>query len=76
MIGLYVGPVQKYLRVSRELQGQRAELKVLEHQHDVLAARQALLRTKAGVIVLARQCGWIFPSETPFVIDNIRSACT
>ena len=54
MIGLYVGPVQKYLRVSRELQGQRAQLTRLEHRHDVLTAQKALLETRQGVIMLAR----------------------
>jgi hypothetical protein len=76
MIGLYVGPVQKYLRVSRELQGQRAQLTRLEHRHDVLTAQKALLETRQGVIMLARRCGWIFNGEHPLVISDIPSRCT
>lgn len=76
MIGLYVGPVQKYLQVSRELHSQRAELTRLEHRHAALTAQKALLQTRQGVIMLARRCGWIFPGERPFVITNIVSGCT
>jgi hypothetical protein len=75
MIGLYVGPVQKYLRDSRELQAQRAQLRAVTRQHDVLVARNAFLGTKAGVMVLARKCGWTKPGETSFVIKNIASGC-
>jgi hypothetical protein len=76
MIGLYVGPVQKYLQVSRELHGQRAQLTRLEHRHDVLTAEKALLQTKQGVIMLARRCGWVFDGEHPLVVSDIPDRCT
>ena len=75
MIGLYVSPVQNYLRDSRQLQAQRAQLRAVTHQHEVLVARDAFLNTKQGVIVLARKCGWTFPGETGFVVKNIVSGC-
>jgi hypothetical protein len=75
MIGLYVGPVQKYLRVSRELHAQRAALTQLQHRHDVLAAQKALLNTKAGIMTLARECGWSLPSEHVLAIKGIPSSC-
>ena len=75
MIGLYVGPVQKYLRVSRELQTQRAALSRLEHRHEILTARKAALHTKAGIMILARQCGWSRPNEQVWVVRNIPTSC-
>ncbi len=76
MIGLYVGPVQKYLQVSRELKSQRAELTRLEHRHAALTAEKALLETKQGVVMLARRCGWINPGEHPLVVKNIPTICS
>jgi cell division protein FtsL len=68
---LYVSPVQKYLRVQREVRHQQAELTRAEHRRDALQAERAALGTNERIIVLARECGWIFPDERPLVVEGL-----
>jgi len=70
---LYVSPVQKYLRVQRELQHQRAELTRAQARHDDLLRERAALDTNQRIIMLARECGWIFPGEQALVIEGLPS---
>ena len=68
---LYVSPVQKYLRVQREVRYQNAELARAEQRHDALIQERAALDTNQRIILLARECGWIFPGEQPLVIEGL-----
>jgi cell division protein FtsB len=68
---LYVGPVQKYLRVTGQVQEQRAQIESLERRQDHLIDRQQQLEARAGIVVLARECGWVFPGERPLVVRGV-----
>ena len=71
MAALYVNPVQRYLHASHRLQDQRALVAALQHRHDTLIADSSQVHTTAGVELLARECGWIFPHEQPLVIEGV-----
>jgi hypothetical protein len=71
MAALYVNPVQRYLHASHRLQDQRALVAALQHRHDSLIADSSQVHTTAGVELLARECGWIFPHEQPLVIEGV-----
>ena len=45
---LYVGPVEKYLRVQRELRQERALVGRLQNVHNVLGVRVVALHYEAG----------------------------
>ena len=68
---LYVGPVQRYLEVRRQLNAQRAEVAALERRHAQLEQFASSFKTRATVIRYARSCGWVFPSETPIVVQGL-----
>jgi cell division protein FtsB len=68
---LYVSPVQKYLRVERDLTQQRAELVRTQQRHDALEHQRAALQTTQRIVELARACGWIFPGERPLVVQGL-----
>jgi hypothetical protein len=68
---LYVAPVQKYLRVQRDLDHSRTAYAAAEKAHGDLVRQREALDTDARIIVLARECGWIFPGETPLVIEGL-----
>jgi len=69
--GLYVDPVQKYLRVTEQLRAQHAEVRSLERRQDDLARRAAWLEGNGGIIAAARACGWIMPGERPIVVTGV-----
>jgi hypothetical protein len=71
MAALYVNPVQRYLHASHRLVGQRAEVAALQQRHLALLAESSQLHSNAGVELLARECGWIFPHEQPLVIVGV-----
>jgi len=71
MAGLYVSPVQKYLHERARLHEERAQLAALQHEHDRLEASASALLTKRRIILLARECGWIFPGEKPLVVQGV-----
>jgi cell division protein FtsB len=68
---LYVGPVQKYLQVRRDLSSQRAQVARLEREHGRLIRLERSLHTRATIVWYARRCGWVFPGETPIVVQGI-----
>jgi hypothetical protein len=68
---LYVGPVQKYLQVRRDLSVQRTEVSRLEREHARLTRLERSLHTRATIVWYARRCGWVFPGETPIVVQGI-----
>ena len=68
---LYVGPVQKYLQVRRDLSVQRTEVSRLEREHGRLIRLERSLHTRATIVWYARRCGWVFPGETPIVVQGI-----
>jgi cell division protein FtsB len=68
---LYVAPVQKYLRVQRDLSHQRQALADAQRTHDSLVRQREALDTDTRIITLARECGWIFPGEKPLVIEGL-----
>ncbi len=69
--GLYVDPVQKYLRVTALLDSQQAEVRALERRRDALARRAAWLEGNGGIIAAARACGWIMPGERPIIVAGV-----
>jgi hypothetical protein len=71
---LYVGPVQKYLQVRRDLGAQQAEVNRLEREHGRLVRIERSLHTRATIVWYARRCGWVFPGETPIVVQGIGSS--
>jgi len=68
---LYVGPVQKYFQVRRDLSAQRAEVGRLEREHSRLVRLERSLHTRATIVWYARRCGWVFPGETAIVVQGI-----
>jgi hypothetical protein len=68
---LYVGPLQKELRLRSELASGRARVAVLQHRHKQLLAVEAALHTRAAIVRVARGCGWIFPSEQAYVVKGL-----
>ena len=68
---LYVGPVQKYLQVRRDLSVQKTEVSRLEREHVRLVRLERSLHTRATIVWYARRCGWVFPGETPIVVQGI-----
>lgn len=68
---LYVGPVQKFLHVRRDLANQRAAVATLEREHGRLMRLEQSLHTRATIVWYARRCGWVFPGETPIVVQGV-----
>ena len=68
---LYVGPVQKYLHVRRDLANQRAQVATLEREHVQLTRLEQSLHSRATIVWYARRCGWVFPGETPIVVQGV-----
>lgn len=68
---LYVGPIQKYLQVRRDLGTQRAQLAALEREHSRLTRLEQSLHTRATIVLYARSCGWVFPGETAIVVQGV-----
>jgi hypothetical protein len=68
---LYVGPLQKELRLRTELAAGRTRVAALERRHKHLLGVEAALHTRAEIVRVARGCGWIFPGETAYVIKGL-----
>jgi hypothetical protein len=71
---LYVGPLQKELRLRSELAAGRTRVAALARKHAQLLAEEAALHTRADIIRVARGCGWIFPNEQAYVVKGLASA--
>ena len=74
MAALYVSPVQKYLRVQRELAQQHALVQRLEADHQRLTERVTALRKRPAIVQCARQRGWVFPGETTLIVTGLPAA--
>ena len=70
---LYVGPLQKELRLRSELAAGQARVAALDRMHTQLLAEEAALHTRADIIRVARGCGWIFPHEQAYVVKGLTS---
>lgn len=68
---LYVGPLQKELRLRTELAAGRTRVAALERRHKHLLGVEAALHTRAEIVRVARGCGWIFPNEQAYVIKGL-----
>jgi hypothetical protein len=68
---LYVGPLQKELRLRTELAAGRTRVAALERRHKHLLGVEAALHTRAEIVRVARGCGWIFPGEQAYVIKGL-----
>ena len=68
---LYVGPLQKELRLRTELAAGRTRVAALERRHKHLLGVEAALHTRAEIVRVARGCGWIFPHEQAYVIKGL-----
>ena len=68
---LYVGPLQKELRLRSELAAGRARVAALDRRHRQLVRAAAALHTPAEIIRVARGCGWIFPGEQAYVVKGL-----
>ena len=71
---LYVGPLQKELRLRSELASGRTTVAALDKRHEQLMALEAALHTRSEIIRVARGCGWIFPGEKAFVVKGLVTA--
>jgi cell division protein FtsB len=67
---LYVGPVRSYLDAKAAETQARSDVARLRADQARLQATLRSLHSKAAVIALARESGWIFPGETPYVIPH------
>jgi cell division protein FtsB len=67
---LYVGPVRSYLDAKASETQARTDVTRLRAEQARLEATLSSLHSKAAVIALARESGWIFPGETPYVIPH------
>jgi cell division protein FtsB len=68
---LYVEPVGRHLRLDRQVASQRALVERLERERTGLERRREQLTSRAGLIVAARRCGYVFPGERAFVIEDV-----
>ena len=68
---LYVGPLQKELRLRSELAAGRTRVAALERRHRRLLRVEAALHTPAEIVRVARGCGWIFPGEQAYVVKGL-----
>jgi len=68
---LYVGPVEKYLRVQRELRQERALVDRLQNVHNELGVRVVALHYKPAIVQCARARGWVFPGEKTVIVTGI-----
>jgi hypothetical protein len=68
---LYVGPVEKYLRVQRELRQERTLVSRLQNVHDALGVRVVALHSKAAIVQCARARGWAFPGERTVIVTGV-----
>ncbi len=68
---LYVGPLQKELRLRSELAAGRTRVAALDRRHQQLLGLEAALHTRAEIIRVARGCGWIFPHEQAIVVKGV-----
>jgi hypothetical protein len=68
---LYVGPLQKELRLRSQLVSGQAQVAKLEQRHRHLLAVEAAMHTPAAIIRVARGCGWIFPGEQAYVVKGL-----
>ncbi|MGN6379178.1 MAG: septum formation initiator family protein [Gaiellales bacterium] len=71
MAALYVGPVEKYLKVQQELRQQRALVHRLDRVHGALDLRVAQLQGKAAIVECARARGWVFPGEQSLIVTGV-----
>lgn len=68
---LYVGPVEKYLRVQRELRQERALVGRLQSVHNALGVRVVALHYKPAIVQCARARGWVFPGEKTVIVTGL-----
>lgn len=68
---LYVGPVEKYLRVQRELRQERARVGRLQSVNNALGVRVVALHYKPAIVQCARARGWVFPGEKTVIVTGI-----
>ena len=67
-VGLYVGPVRSYLGAKRDARAARVEVQRLRSEQVALRERLRVARSDAAIIALAREQGFIFPGETPYLV--------
>jgi hypothetical protein len=72
MAALYVSPVQKYLRAGARLDQSRVQLAALQRHHDQLMRDSQALATKPRIVLLARECGWVYPGDVALVIEDVK----
>jgi cell division protein FtsB len=67
---LYAGPVRSYLDARAAETQARSDVTRLRAEQARLQTTLRSLHSNAAVIALARESGWIFPGETPYVIPH------
>lgn len=73
---LYVGPVERYLAVQRQLNQQRGLVHRLQQQQAALETHARLLGTRGAVIQCARSRGWVLPGEHTLVVTGLPAAAS
>jgi hypothetical protein len=72
VVGLYVGPVRSLIAARNATDGIRADVTRLRHEQAQLRVRLDRLQTNAAIVALARDNGFVFPGETPYVVQPAR----
>jgi cell division protein FtsB len=67
----YVGPARSLLSTWHESSAKQAQLRALEHEHEVLIRRSKALRQPTTVEAEARRLGMVRPGERSYVVRNL-----
>ena len=68
---LYVSPVVHWIEQSRTASHDRAQVRALQSEHDMLLARLHTLRRPDAVEQEARRLGMVAPGEKPYVVQGV-----
>ena len=69
---LYAGPIRTYLDARAAADASRADVLELRAKRADLQRRLDALDERATIEALARESGWIYPGETPYLIRDAR----
>jgi cell division protein FtsB len=71
LIYLYINPLRTYLSTWQEAKAKRAEVSVLQHEHDQLVRRQRALRRPGSIEIEARRLGMVKPDERAYIVRGL-----
>src|SRR5437763_16793601 len=68
---LYVSPIVHWIQQSGTASHDRAQVRALQSEHDMLRARPRMLRRPDAVEQEARKLGMVAPGEKPYVVQGV-----